>query len=95
MRLNPRNHKVVAGDLEQSSVSNIYAIGDVLDVSPCSQLFCCTVSFIAYPVPRRNTATQGLHDYNLLLPLSQHFAFAFWLGSSASNLHSEVLFFST
>ncbi|XP_029830544.2 thioredoxin reductase 2, mitochondrial [Ixodes scapularis] len=34
VRLNPRNHKVVASDLEQSSVSNIYAIGDVLDGRP-------------------------------------------------------------
>lgn len=34
VKLNPRNLKVLGNDLEQSSVSNIYAIGDVLDGRP-------------------------------------------------------------
>ncbi|EDO38228.1 predicted protein [Nematostella vectensis] len=31
VKLNPKNQKVIAGDNEQSSVPNIYAIGDILD----------------------------------------------------------------
>jgi len=31
VKLNPKNGKVIAGDNEQSSVPNIYAIGDILD----------------------------------------------------------------
>lgn len=31
VKLNPKNGKVIAGDNEQSSIPNIYAIGDILD----------------------------------------------------------------
>ena len=34
MTLNPSNGKVVADEREQSNVSNIYAVGDILDGKP-------------------------------------------------------------